>query len=95
VGDVLYDLFALVATEQQKEEMTALYRRGGFGYGDIKKALAEAAEKYWAEPRARRAELAAKPEYVKQVLADGAAVARKKSAAVLKRVQDACGVTGW
>jgi tryptophanyl-tRNA synthetase len=95
VGDVLYDLFALVATEQQKEEMTALYRRGGFGYGDIKKALADAAEKYWAEPRARRAELVAKPEYVKQVLGDGAATARKKAAAVLKRVQDACGVAGW
>jgi tryptophanyl-tRNA synthetase len=94
-GDVLYDLFALVATEQQKEEMTALYRRGGFGYGDIKKALADAAEKYWAEPRARRAELVAKPEYVKQVLGDGAATARKKAAAVLKRVQDACGVAGW
>lgn len=94
-GDVLYDLFALVATEPQKEEMAALYRRGGFGYGDIKKALADAAEKYWAEPRARRAELAAKPDYVKQVLADGAAAARMKAAAVLKRVQDACGIKGW
>jgi len=94
-GDVLYDLFALVATAEQKEEMAALYRRGGFGYGDIKKALADAAEKYWDEPRARRAELAAKPDYVKQVLADGAAAARKKAAAVLKRVQDACGVMGW
>jgi tryptophanyl-tRNA synthetase len=94
-GDVLYDLFALVATEPQKEEMAALYRRGGFGYGDIKKALADAAEEYWAEPRARRAELAAKPDYVKQVLADGAAAARKKAAAVLRRVQDACGIMGW
>ncbi len=92
-GDVLYDLFSLVATEPQREEMAALYRRGGFGYGDIKKSLADAAEKYWAEPRARRAELAAKPDYVKQVLADGAAKARKKAAAVLKRVQDACGIS--
>ncbi len=73
----------------------ALYRRGGFGYGDIKKALADAAEKYWAEPRARRAELAAKPDVVRQVLADGAAKARKKAAAVLERAQDACGVRGW
>src|SRR5262245_28768836 len=71
-GDVLYDLFSLVATEPQKEEMAALYRKGGFGYGDIKKALDDAAEKFWAEPRARRAELVAKPGYVHQVLADGA-----------------------
>ena len=94
-GDVLYDLFALVAEEPAKEEMAALYRRGGFGYGDIKKALADAAEKFWAEPRARRAELAAKPDYVYEVLADGAAKARKKAAAVLKRAQDACGLKGW
>jgi tryptophanyl-tRNA synthetase len=94
-GDVLYDLYSLVATEPQREEMAALYRRGGFGYGDIKKALADAAEKYWAEPRARRAKLAAKPDYVHQVLAEGAAKARTKARAVLKRAQDACGVMGW
>jgi len=94
-GDVLYDLYSLVATEPQREEIAALYRRGGFGYGDIKKALADAAEKFWAEPRARRAELAAKPDYVHQVLADGAAKARRKAAAVLKRAQVASGITGW
>jgi tryptophanyl-tRNA synthetase len=94
-GDVLFDLFSLVATEPQREEMAALYRRGGFGYGDIKKALADAAEKFWAEPRARRAELAAKPDCITQVLGDGAAKARKKAAAVLKRAQDACGIMGW
>ncbi|HEX4414207.1 MAG TPA: tryptophan--tRNA ligase [Lacipirellulaceae bacterium] len=91
-GDVLYDLFSLVATDAERESMAALYRRGGFGYGDIKKALADAAEKFWAEPRARRAELAAKPDYVRQVLSDGAAQARKKAAEVLKRAQKACGI---
>jgi tryptophanyl-tRNA synthetase len=94
-GDVLYDLYSLVATDAQREEMAALYRRGGFGYGDIKKALADAAEKFWSEPRARRAELAADPDYVHQVLADGAAKARRKAGAVLERAQKACGVTDW
>jgi tryptophanyl-tRNA synthetase len=94
-GDVLYDLYSLVAPDADRESMAALYRKGGFGYGEIKKALADAAEKYFAEPRARRAELAAKPDYVRQVLADGAAKARKKAADVLKRAQDACGIAGW
>jgi len=94
VGDVLYDLYSLVASGNQREEMAALYRRGGFGYGEVKKALADAAEKYWAEPRARRAELAAKSDFVHQVLADGAAKARKKAGDVLRRAQNACGVTG-
>ncbi len=53
-GDVLYDLYSLVAPDADREAMAALYRRGGFGYGEIKKALADAAEKFWAEPRARR-----------------------------------------
>ncbi len=91
-GDVLYDLFSLVAPDADRESMAALYRRGGFGYGDIKKALADAAEKFWAEPRARRAELAAKPDQVRQILGDGAAKARKKAAEVLKRAQKACGI---
>jgi tryptophanyl-tRNA synthetase len=94
-GDVLYDLYSLVASEAEREEMAALYRRGGFGYGEIKKALADAAEKFWAEPRARRAELAANPGRVREVLQDSAAKARKKAAEVLSRAQEACGIARW
>jgi tryptophanyl-tRNA synthetase len=92
-GDVLYDLYSLVASDADREQVAATYRRGGFGYGEIKKALADAAEQFWAEPRARRAELAANPKHVREVLADGAAKARKKAADVLKRAQKACGVS--
>jgi tryptophanyl-tRNA synthetase len=72
--------------------MAELYRRGGFGYGDVKKALADAAEKYFSEPRARRLELAARPERVHEILADGAARARKKASQVLARAKKACGL---
>ena len=92
-GDVLYDLYSLVASDAEREAIAAVYRRGGFGYGEIKKALADAAERFFAEPRARRAELANKPEYIHEVLAAGAAKARKKAAEVLRRAQDACGIT--
>jgi tryptophanyl-tRNA synthetase len=92
-GDVLYDLYSLVAPEADRAAMAALYRRGGFGYGDVKKALADAAEKFFAEPRARRAELAAHPERVREILAAGAAKARKKAAEVLRRAQAACGIS--
>jgi tryptophanyl-tRNA synthetase len=91
-GDVLFDLYSLVAPEADREAMAALYRRGGFGYGEIKKSLADAAEKYWEEPRARRAELASKPERIHEILADGAAKARKKAGEVLLRAQRACGI---
>ncbi|MEM9185413.1 MAG: tryptophan--tRNA ligase [Planctomycetota bacterium] len=93
-GDVLFDLYKLVAKEDEIESMAATYRAGGFGYGDVKKALAAAAEEYWAGVRAKREELAAKPDHVRGVLAAGAAKAREKARQVLARAQDACGLTG-
>ncbi|MEX2169643.1 MAG: tryptophan--tRNA ligase [Pirellulales bacterium] len=93
-GDVLFDLYSLMATDAEREQMTALYHRGGFGYGEIKKVLADAAERYFAEARARRAELSAKPDYIRDVLAAGAVKARKKAGEVLKRAQTACGLRG-
>ena len=62
--DHLYQLYSLLVDDAAQEEMAALYRRGGFGYGDVKKAIAEAAEAFFAEPRARREELAAHPNQV-------------------------------
>jgi tryptophanyl-tRNA synthetase len=93
-SDHLYQLFSLFANEQQRAEMAATYRRGGFGYGQVKKALADLAVDYFAQARQRRHELEARPQQVRDVLADGAARARKKAAEVLLRAQRACGVKG-
>ena len=90
--DHLYQLYALFADEPQREAMAAKYRQGGFGYGEVKKALADLAVDYFAEARARRVELKSKPERVREILGDGAATARKKAAEVLLRAQQACGV---
>lgn len=90
--DHLFQLYSLFATEAERAEMAALYRRGGFGYGEVKKALADLAERYFAEARARRAELAARPATVHDVLADGAARARRKAGQVLLRAKRACGL---
>ena len=91
-GDHLFQLFSLVADDAAREEMASLYRKGGFGYGEVKKALADAADSYFAEARARREELEAKPERITEILADGASQARKKAAEVLARAQTACGI---
>jgi tryptophanyl-tRNA synthetase len=37
--DHLYQLYSLFVDEPKREEMAAKYRRGGFGYGEVKKAL--------------------------------------------------------
>jgi tryptophanyl-tRNA synthetase len=72
--------------------MAAKYRAGGFGYGEVKKALAELAVGYFAEARERRRDLAAHPPRVRDILGDGAQRARKKAGEVLRRAQAACGV---
>ena len=90
--DHLFQLYSLVATDAESAEMAALYRRGGFGYGEVKKALAELAERFLAEPRARRAEFEAHPERVREILADGASRARRKAVQVLDRAKKACGL---
>jgi tryptophanyl-tRNA synthetase len=91
-ADTLFQLFALFAGEAQREEMAALYRKGGFGYGQVKKALADLAVDFFADARERRRELESKPDRIRQILGDGAAKARKKAAEVLYRAQQACGV---
>lgn len=90
--DHLFQLYSLFADDGQREVMAATYRRGGFGYGEVKKALADLAVDYFAAARDRRRELEAHPERVRAILADGAARARKKAAEVLLRAQRACGV---
>lgn len=91
--DHLFQLYSLFASDEQRDSMAALYRRGGFGYGEVKKALAEIAVEYFAAARERRKDLAAHEDYVRQVLADGAARARTKAAEVVARAKRACGVS--
>lgn len=90
--DHLFQLFSLFAEESARNDMAATYRRGGFGYGEVKKALADVAEGFFAEARERRAELESNLASVKEILGDGAATARKQAGAVLLRAQQACGV---
>jgi len=92
--DHLFQLFSLFAEEPARAEMAAMYRAGGFGYGQVKKALADVAENYFAEARDKRAELEAHPARVREILDDGASRARKKASAVLLRAQKACGLKG-
>jgi tryptophanyl-tRNA synthetase len=94
-NDVLFMLYSLVASDADREEMAVLYRRGGFGYGDVKKKLAEAAEVYFAEARSRRTDWEQRPDDVRDILAAGAVKARTKAAEVLARAQNACGLKGY
>lgn len=90
--DHLYQLYSLFASDEQREEVRAIYLKGGFGYGDIKKRLADAADAFLNPLRERRAELASDEAYVVRALDQGAQRARKVAREVLDRVQKACGI---
>ncbi len=85
-------LLKLVAPAGVGAEIEERLRAGGFGYGDLKKALFEHYWNHFAAARQRRAELAANPDYVNGVLADGAAKARAIARPILKRARQACGL---
>jgi len=90
--DHLFELFSLLAPPADRERMAELYRRGGFGYGEVKKALVEVAADHFAAARARRAELESDPARIEAILAAGAERARQKAREVLDRARRACGL---
>jgi tryptophanyl-tRNA synthetase len=85
----LYKLFASAA---DYAAMVADHERGGIGYGEFKKRLADAYWDYFAPMRARRADILAEPGYIDHVLSAGAVRARAEAAVVLDRVRRAVGL---
>ena len=87
----VFALYRLFATDEQREAMAERYRKGGVGYGEVKKALVPMMADYYAEARDKRAALAASPDTVMDVLRDGGRKARAEAQATLARVRDAMG----
>ncbi len=85
-------LLKLFAPAEVAADFEQRLRAGGLGYGDLKKALFEHYWTYFADARARRAELAANLDHVEVVLRDGAQRARAVADAVLQRARQACGL---
>ncbi len=85
-------LYKLFASDADYQVMVDDHRRGGIGYGDFKKRLADAYWDFFAPMRERRAEILSEPGHVDRVLADGAARAREEASKVLGRVRRAVGL---
>lgn len=88
----IYKIYKLLATPEQAEEMAKNFRAGGYGYGTAKKELLRLFNETFAPFRERRAELAAHPETVKEILAAGAERARKQARITLDKARAAVGI---
>ena len=90
--NIAIQLFKLVAPAEWPQISKPACRAGGLGYGDLKKALFEHYWNYFTAARAKRAELSANLDYVRQVLRDSAERARTVARQVLQRAKVASGL---
>jgi tryptophanyl-tRNA synthetase len=91
-GVLVYQLYRLVAPPDKVREMGEALARGGYGYGDAKKALLAGLEEWLGPARERRRQLAANPAHVEEVLAAGAAKARAEARRTLEAAREAVGM---
>lgn len=91
-GSIILQLYQLFASAEDYQTLVDDFQRGGTGYGDFKKRLADAYWNYFAEMRERREAILADPGYVDDVLSTGAARAREEAAKVIERVRTAVGL---
>jgi tryptophanyl-tRNA synthetase len=90
----LFQLWALFASPAEREETFERARRGGLGYGDVKKDLLARLLAHFEPMRERREALAKQPDEVEDVLSSGAARARALAEPVLAAAREAAGLGG-
>src|SRR5690606_3098194 len=75
--NTIYQLYTHFATDAQIKEMHDAFIKGGMGYGDAKKLLAEAVEVALKEPSEKYTAFMADTDKLDVILAEGAEKARK------------------
>lgn len=88
----VYKIYKLLATPEQTAEMAAAFRAGGYGYGTAKKELLRLIKEKFAPFCDRRAELASKPDEVRDILMAGAERARREARKTLDAARHAVGL---
>jgi tryptophanyl-tRNA synthetase len=87
----LFNIFKLFAPDDRLQEVHDLYVNGGAMYGKIKLELVDLIWEYFKEAREERTRLEGDKDYVRQILAQGAAKAREKATVTLELVRDRVG----
>jgi tryptophanyl-tRNA synthetase len=91
----VFALLKLFASPEELKQWDQKYRKGGMGYGEAKKRLAELIVEFFSPYRQKRAELESNPDYVKQMLAKGAQRARAVAAKTLAEARKAVGLDDY
>ena len=91
----VFALLKLFASPEELKQWDQKYRKGGMGYGEAKKRLAELIVEFFSPYRQKRAELESNQDYVKQMLAKGAQRARAVAAKTLAEARKAVGLDDY
>jgi tryptophanyl-tRNA synthetase len=89
---LVYQLYRLVAGPDDARTMAESLARGGYGYGDAKKALLAALDQRFGPARERRRQLASDPGLVEDVLRAGGTRARAEAQRTLAAAREATGL---
>lgn len=90
----VFALYSLFAADEEKAALAADYRAGKIGYGHAKKMLKGKIDEYFGPFRDKRKELAARPDFVEDVLREGSRKARAEAALTMDLVRKATGLSG-
>jgi tryptophanyl-tRNA synthetase len=93
-GALVYELYKLVADEEQQRALAAKLRAGNYGWGHAKQELYEVLEARLGPLREKYVELRSHPERIDAILEVGAQEARTRAQRTIKRVRAAIGIDG-
>ena len=89
----VFALYRLFASPEDIKKVAERYRRGGIGYGEVKKELIELIWNFFAPFREKRAELSRDKAKVRKILLEGAEKARYHASRTMKKVRKRVGAT--
>lgn len=89
---IIFQIHSLFLDETGKQTLRDRFRKGGVGYGDLKKSLLEAILDRFAPYRKKREELSADLAYVQSSLKAGRDKARSVAVGKIKEIRAAIGI---
>ena len=87
----VFKLYKLLATPTEIKELSAKYKKGGFGYGDAKKLLLSKILDHFAQARTRYTKLAEGENHIWNILEQGAKKAKIIASATLETAKKKIG----
>lgn len=88
----LFQMYTHFATEDEKQTLAEQYRKGGMGYGTVKKMLLEKILAHFGSARTKREELTKKPDLIEEILKNGAKKARTQAQTMMTNVRKKVGL---